>query len=187
MEVDEVRTLTSQRAGIGFLGTLLSGSGPSPPLRTRKQGWRWVGGVEAGMGQQRRNGSKKLQTQMKNTNTRAKYGPRGKPAPVIVKNLETQQVLEIHESGRIAKLPSPAEIKAARTKRGGWTAKTLAGWGVSWPPPRGWRRRLEEEWRVRNEQSGPPPIVQPKGTPGAMLRYYELESLSPLRYRLLPR
>lgn len=34
------------------------------------------------------------------------------------------------------------EIDAARTEAGGWTRKTLAGWGVSWPPRRGWKRKL---------------------------------------------
>ena len=34
------------------------------------------------------------------------------------------------------------EIEAARSRRGGWTAATLAGWGVPWPPPKGWRERL---------------------------------------------
>lgn len=35
-----------------------------------------------------------------------------------------------------------AEIDAARSPAGGWTRKTLAGWGVPWPPPKGWRRAL---------------------------------------------
>lgn len=35
-----------------------------------------------------------------------------------------------------------AEIDAARTAKGGWTAKQLAAWGVSWPPPKGWRKAL---------------------------------------------
>lgn len=34
------------------------------------------------------------------------------------------------------------EIDAARTARGGWTKETLAQWGIAWPPPRGWRKRL---------------------------------------------
>ena len=35
------------------------------------------------------------------------------------------------------------EIEAARSPKGGWTKKQLAEWGVPWPPPKGWRRRLE--------------------------------------------
>lgn len=36
------------------------------------------------------------------------------------------------------------EIEAGRSERGGWTKETLAKWGVSWPPPRGWKRALTE-------------------------------------------
>lgn len=35
------------------------------------------------------------------------------------------------------------EIESARTEAGGWTKKTLASWGIPWPPPRGWRAALE--------------------------------------------
>jgi hypothetical protein len=34
------------------------------------------------------------------------------------------------------------EIEDARSPAGGWSAKTLAAWGVPWPPPKGWRKRL---------------------------------------------
>lgn len=34
------------------------------------------------------------------------------------------------------------EIDAARAHAGGWTRETLAKWGVPWPPPKGWRKRL---------------------------------------------
>jgi hypothetical protein len=36
------------------------------------------------------------------------------------------------------------EIEAGRSPRGGWTRATLAGWGVPWPPPKGWQQRLLE-------------------------------------------
>lgn len=35
-----------------------------------------------------------------------------------------------------------AEIDAARSPKGAWTAKTLKGWGVPWPPPHGWKAAL---------------------------------------------
>lgn len=35
------------------------------------------------------------------------------------------------------------DIRAAKTKNGGFTKKTLEEWGVSWPPPKGWRYALE--------------------------------------------
>jgi len=44
--------------------------------------------------------------------------------------------------------PTPEEIEAAKTERGGWTRKQLAAWGVPWPPPKGWRRKLEEESEI---------------------------------------
>ena len=34
------------------------------------------------------------------------------------------------------------EIEAAKTPQGGWTRESLAAWGVPWPPPRGWKRKL---------------------------------------------
>jgi len=39
--------------------------------------------------------------------------------------------------------PTREEIDAARTPRGAWTKATLASWGVPWPPPKGWKARLE--------------------------------------------
>lgn len=45
-----------------------------------------------------------------------------------------------------SKTPSPAEIEAGRSAAGGWTRATLARWGVSWPPPRGWKKRLERDY-----------------------------------------
>lgn len=38
--------------------------------------------------------------------------------------------------------PTAAEIEAARTPAGGWTKDQLAQWGVSWPPPKGWKKAL---------------------------------------------
>ena len=43
-------------------------------------------------------------------------------------------------------LPSPDDIVRAMTPAGAWDKKTLASWGVPWPPPRGWRRELEQRW-----------------------------------------
>ena len=42
-------------------------------------------------------------------------------------------------------MPTREEIEAARTPSGSFTKQQLAQWGISWPPPRGWRRQLEEE------------------------------------------
>lgn len=37
---------------------------------------------------------------------------------------------------------SALDIDRARSPAGGWTAETLATWGVPWPPPKGWRTEL---------------------------------------------
>lgn len=53
-------------------------------------------------------------------------------------------------------IPSPVEIEAVQNGRPGkgFTAAQLRAWGVPWPPPAGWRKRLGEEWRL--QQSGGP-------------------------------
>lgn len=38
--------------------------------------------------------------------------------------------------------PTPEEIDAARTANGGWARESLATWGVPWPPPAGWKKKL---------------------------------------------
>jgi hypothetical protein len=35
-----------------------------------------------------------------------------------------------------------ADIERGKSPKGGWTRKTLAGWGISWPPPKGWKENL---------------------------------------------
>ena len=37
---------------------------------------------------------------------------------------------------------SEEEILAARSPKGSWTKKTLAQWGVPWPPPSGWKATI---------------------------------------------
>ena len=36
-------------------------------------------------------------------------------------------------------MPTKEEIEAEMTPAGGWTRETLQKWGVSWPPPKGWK------------------------------------------------
>ncbi len=40
-------------------------------------------------------------------------------------------------------IPTPEQIEAAKTSRGGFTRSTLESWGIPWPPPKGWREALE--------------------------------------------
>jgi|TARA_Y100000310_G_C20678911_1_gene814720 hypothetical protein len=39
-------------------------------------------------------------------------------------------------------MPSKTEIEAQITNNGGYTRETLAKWGISWPPPKGWKEKL---------------------------------------------
>ena len=41
--------------------------------------------------------------------------------------------------------PSADDIERLRTSKGGWSRAQLAEWGVSWPPPKGWKKRLLQE------------------------------------------
>lgn len=58
---------------------------------------------------------------------------------------------------------SAREIEAAKTRKGGWTRETLAGWGVSWPPPKGWREKLiaGEELPVPDRNTIEPSPIRP--------------------------
>lgn len=40
---------------------------------------------------------------------------------------------------------SPEELTANQTPKGGFTRTVLAGWGVPWPPPKGWKRAVSEQ------------------------------------------
>lgn len=42
-------------------------------------------------------------------------------------------------------MPTREEIESKMTERGGWTAAQLEEWGVPWPPPKGWKEKLEAE------------------------------------------
>lgn len=35
-------------------------------------------------------------------------------------------------------------VELEMTENGGWTRATLAKWGVPWPPPKGWKKKLEQ-------------------------------------------
>ncbi|WP_165869672.1 hypothetical protein [Streptomyces barkulensis] len=72
-------------------------------------------------------------------------------------------------------IPSPDEVEAARTPAGGWTRDQLAAWGVPWPPPKGWRQRLADQWHAAQQAphqdtapSGPGGGEAPVATPGTV-------------------
>jgi hypothetical protein len=43
------------------------------------------------------------------------------------------------------------ELEQAKTAAGGYTREQLATWGVSWPPPKGWKKKL-----LTSNESTPP-------------------------------
>ena len=53
-------------------------------------------------------------------------------------------------------LPSPQDIEEARTTAGGWTKEVLAKWGVPWPPPKGWREALQDQWYAQHLEKALP-------------------------------
>lgn len=53
------------------------------------------------------------------------------------------------------------EIDAARSPKGGFTAATLAQWGVPWPPPAGWRQALIDGLPIPSEK----PAYSPERLP----------------------
>jgi hypothetical protein len=57
------------------------------------------------------------------------------PSPTKVQSLEEVAMMK---GRKITK----EEILACQTENGGWTKKTLAQWGVPWPPPKGWKDAL---------------------------------------------
>jgi hypothetical protein len=55
---------------------------------------------------------------------------------------------------------SRADVESAKTDAGGWTRAQLAEWGVPWPPPEGWKKKLLETAGIPehdDSQLTPPP------------------------------
>ena len=64
-------------------------------------------------------------------------------------NEEAERTKDEVSMSKLGKMFVPDdEIWAKRTEKakqagiGAWSAKQLAAWGVPWPPPKGWRRKL---------------------------------------------
>ena len=51
------------------------------------------------------------------------------------------------------RVPTLHEIYRSRTSKSGWNRETLAMWGIPWPPPRGWLKRLKQRARAQNQLS----------------------------------
>lgn len=75
-------------------------------------------------------------------------------------DLDAQAKRLLAVSRKTAGTLTAEEIEAARSPSGGWSAATLASWGVPWPPPKGWRQRL-----LKKEDGPPRPL--PVGASGS--------------------
>ncbi|MFK4087179.1 hypothetical protein ACI2LF_23940 [Kribbella sp. NPDC020789] len=63
-----------------------------------------------------------------------------------------ESLLSAPERERLPDLPSPDDIEAARTAAGGFTRAQLAAWGVTWPPPKGWKKDLNDRWHTARRE-----------------------------------
>lgn len=55
------------------------------------------------------------------------------------------------------------EIEAGKTERGGWSKSTIEGWGIAWPPPKGWKEAL-----IAGEKIGFAPMTEPESSPDSL-------------------
>jgi hypothetical protein len=55
------------------------------------------------------------------------------------------------------------EIEAGKTERGGWAKSTIEGWGIAWPPPKGWKEAL-----MTGEKIGFAPQTEPESAPDSI-------------------
>lgn len=73
---------------------------------------------------------------------------------------EQLQLLDFSER-RIETAPTEQEIMDARTPAGSWTRKTLARWGVAWPPRAGWKAELIARSKQADRKDRPIKIKRP--------------------------
>lgn len=109
--------------------------------------------------------ARKHKSPARNPSSRSNKGSSGAASACRRIDPETGEVTETFIPSRQRKIRvivSPAEIEAARTPAGGWKRETLAGWGVRWPPRRGWKRKLIEEYEKAAGKSEKP-SVHPSG------------------------
>ena len=64
------------------------------------------------------------------------------------------------------------EIERKKSPKGGWTKAQLAEWGVKWPPPKGWKKRLtgKSTSSIKKSTSTNNPILPIDPPPNGWLR-----------------
>jgi hypothetical protein len=72
--------------------------------------------------------------------------PGGRPRRRKSTKIDNWDDLERAVCGEVTGTPfrivTAEEIESAKSPGGAWTRDTLAKWGVSWPPPKGWKAAL---------------------------------------------
>lgn len=76
------------------------------------------------------------------------------------------QLVHRERSPSMTELPSPEEVEAARSPKGGYSRAQLAAWGVPWPPPKGGRTSWPSDGRPHTTTAHRrrPCPVQPRPT-----------------------
>jgi len=65
---------------------------------------------------------------------------------------EMARVLAGNVQATGSRVPSPAEVEAGKTDKGGYDYATLARWGVELPPKKGWRQQLARQYREQQSR-----------------------------------
>jgi hypothetical protein len=52
-------------------------------------------------------------------------------------------------------MPAPSPHEVAQFAH---TEQQLSDWGISWPPPKGWKKTLERRWRRQTAQAETSPL-----------------------------
>ena len=97
--------------------TIFRGEDPNRPGRGEKR----VAYNDTVARKARKRAAKKLNAEHKAANTRAKYGPRGKPAPVTVKTLDGAVIATVSNAlARNGNWFRPETLDEARERRAAW-------------------------------------------------------------------
>lgn len=57
-------------------------------------------------------------------------------------HVRNQKRFKALKNMKVKKPITEEEILAKMSPGGGWTREQLAEWGVSWPPPKGWKKKI---------------------------------------------
>lgn len=82
-------------------------------------------------------------------NTAVEYDPKFKRISHVGECSETKALLKRTEPTSF-KNHTEKVIEAGKSAKGGFTKSTLKSWGIEWPPPKGWRKDLEKNDKLKD-------------------------------------